>query len=126
MKLGLSDEARNASLRSVSELIDAGGAAGRLELLDSSGKTLSVLRLSFPCASRPVQGVLQFNEIFDDPGARGTGLAEKAEFIDSDGSVVLTCDVSDERGDGIIKMNSNEIAAGGPVRIKSFRLSAPK
>lgn len=124
MKLSLSDAARNAMVEVVSKLIDAGGKAGRIELATKDGALLSVLRFSYPAAGDASNGILQFNPIMDDPAARGSGLATFANVTDSEGVVVFECDVTDPNGDGVIKLNSNEIAAGGPVRITSFKLSA--
>jgi hypothetical protein len=126
MKFILSEDARNASVHAIADLIDSGGGAGRIELMTFSGKILSVLKFSYPSAGPAVGGELQFKSIAEDHSARGDGKAELAQVRNSEGQLVFECDVTDMRGDGVIKLNSNVIAAGGPVRLTSFLLTAPK
>lgn len=126
MKISLSDDARNAMVQAVADMIDAGGKAGRIELSTESGALLSVLKFSYPAAGEASGGTLEFNQIFPDESARGSGVAQIASILDSNGTLVFECDVSDKNGDGFAKLNSNDIRAGGPVYITSFRLSAPK
>lgn len=126
MKLSLSDAGRNAMVEVIARLIDSGGKPGRIELSTSTGALLSVLKFSYPCAGDASKGELKFSPIQDDGSARGSGLAEVAHIIDADGGLVFECDVTDAKGDGVIKLNSNEIRAGGPVRIESFRLGTGK
>lgn len=126
MKISLSNDARNAMVDAVASLIDAGGKAGRIELSTETGALLSVLKFSYPAAGQAASGQLEFNQIFQDASARGSGIAEKAQILDSEGRLVFECDVSDVHGSGVVKLNSNDIRAGGPVFITSFKLSAPR
>lgn len=126
MKLVLSEDARNAMVNTIADLIDAGGRAGRIELSASNGKVLSTLKFSYPCAGSPEDGELMFKPIAEDPAAAQSGFAQVAKVISSDGKLVLECDVTAQVGDGVIRLNSNDIKIGGPVRITSFRISAPE
>jgi hypothetical protein len=126
MNLILAEDARNALVQVIASLVDAGGQPGRIELKTIGGQLLSVLKFQFPSAGDASGGQLQFKQIAEDAAARGSGTAELAQIRDSEGRIVFECDVSDAKGDGVIKLNSNVIAAGGPVRLTSFLLTAPK
>ena len=125
MQINLSDAARNAMLDEVTALIDRERGNGRIELLSSSGLVLASLEFSRPCAPNPANGSVMFNNIAEDPSARATGTAVKARIVDATGGVVFECDVSDTKGDAVIRLNSNRIVAGGPVRIREFVLVMP-
>lgn len=126
MRLDLSADTRNAMVSAVAKMIDSGGKAGRIELCTSSGSLLSTLKFAYPCAETPQDGELMFRTISEDPAARQSGLAKVARVVNSDGWLVMECDVTAQVGDGVVRLNSNDIKAGGPVRLTSFRLSAPK
>jgi hypothetical protein len=125
MQINLSDDARNAMVGEVTTLIDGERGNGRIELLSSSGLVLASLQCSKPCAAPPINGAVTFNAIAEDPSAKASGTAVKARIVDAIGGVVFECDVSDSRGDAVIRLNSNRIVAGGPVRIREFVLVMP-
>jgi len=125
MQINLSDEARNAMVGEVTSLIDGERGKGRIELLSSAGVVLASLECSKPCAQPPVNGAVTFNTIAEEPSARATGTAVKARVVDATGGVVFECDVSDTKGDAVIRLNSNRNVAGGPVRIREFVLVMP-
>ena len=125
MQINLSDEARNAMVGEVTTLIDGDDGNGRIELLSSSGMVLASLQCSKPCAQPPANGSVTFNAISEDPSAKASGTAVKARIVDAAGGVVFECDVSDSKGDAVIRLNSNRIVAGGPVRIREFVLVMP-
>lgn len=125
MQINLSDAARNAMLDEVTSLIDGERGNGRIELLSSSGMVLASLEFSKPCAPDPANGSVRFNDIAEDVSARASGTAVQARIVDAAGGVVFECDVSDAKGDAVIRLNSNRIVAGGPVRIREFVLVMP-
>ena len=125
MQINLSDAARNAMVDEVTSLIDGERGNGRIELLASSGIVLASLECSKPCAAPPVNGTVTFNTIAEDPSAKASGTAVKARIVDAAGGIVFECDVSDSKGDAVIRLNSNRIVAGGPVRIREFVLVMP-
>ena len=121
------ESTRHALLQVVAALIDNGSGPGRLELLSSDRRVLAVMKFSEPSApDRPQAGTLTFGPIQVDPSARASGAATIGRVLDGDGTEILECSVSDENGDGVIKLNSNFIAAGGPVKINDFTLSYPR
>ena len=125
MVFSMNEDARNCLVEVIGALIDAGDEPGRCELLDFQQRTLAVLKFSRPSAGTPRDGTLNFNRMEQDPAARASGLAVMARIVDGDGTEVFRCDVSDERGNGVIKLNSNQITAGGPIRIDTFSISYP-
>jgi hypothetical protein len=125
MQISLSDAARNAMVGEVTTLIDGVDGNGRIELLSSSGIVLASLACSSPCAQSPINGTVTFNTIAEDPSAKASGTAVKARIVDAAGGIVFECDVSDSKGDAVIRLNSNRIVAGGPVRIREFVLVMP-
>ena len=125
MQISLSDAARNAMVGEVTTLIDGVDGNGRIELLSSFGIVLASLACSSPCAQSPINGTVTFNTISEDPSARASGTAVKARIVDAAGGIVFECDVSDTKGDAVIRLNSNRIVAGGPVRIREFVLVMP-
>jgi hypothetical protein len=125
VQINLSDEARNAMVGEVTTLIDGVDGNGRIELLSSSGIVLASLACSNPCAQPPVNGSVTFNTISEDPSAKASGTAVKARIVDAAGGIVFECDVSDSKGDAVIRLNTTRIVAGGPVRIREFVLVMP-
>ena len=125
MQINLSDTARNAMLDEVTSLIDAERGNGKIELLSSSNLVLAQLQFSRPCAPDPMNGAVRFNDIAEDASARATGTVVKARIVDAAGGVVFECDVSDTKGDAVIRLNTTRIVAGGPVRIREFVLVMP-
>lgn len=127
MNLHVFENTQHALLQVIAALIDNGDGAGRIELLSADGRVLSVMRFSEPSApEHPQQSTLTFGPISEDPSARASGRAVLGRILDGDGSQILECDVSDLNGDAVIKLSTNEIVAGGPVRISSFTLSYPR
>jgi hypothetical protein len=125
MQINLSAEARNAVVDTITALVDAAQGSGNIELLSSSDAVLARLRFSSPCSPKGQNGTANFYDIKEDPAANATGTAVKARIVDASGGVVFTCDVSDTKGDAVIRLNSNRIVAGGPVRIREFVLVMP-
>jgi hypothetical protein len=123
--LRLSENASDAVVQVIASLIDAGRGSGIIELLDRNARVLASLRFSRPSSAAPNNGVLKFLPINEDPSAKDSGLAVMARVLDDDRNLVFECDVSDKQGDGVIKLNTNQIVAGGPVRIGSFTLMMP-
>jgi len=125
MQINLSSVARNAVVDTITALVDSERGSGSIELLSSTDMVLAKLQFSNPCSPKGKNGTANFYEIKEDPAARATGTAVRARIVDAGGSVVFTCDVSDENGDAVIRLNSSRIVAGGPVRIREFILVMP-
>ena len=121
MNIELSDTAGNVMLDALSELMDGGS----IELLADTSRVLAVLKLSNPATKEAVGGEIVFNTITEEDSAPAQGNVMSARIVAANGSEILSCDVSAEDGDGVIKLNTTRIFRGGPVRLKSFRLVMP-
>jgi len=121
-KVILADDTRSAMLLAIRDQIDAGNGAGTLTVATDGGEVLGVLSFSKPSAEL-VSNALVFNAIAEDKSARKDGMASQARLADASGNAVMIVDVSDQRGTGVIKFNTTEIKAGGPIRIDALRLS---
>ena len=118
--LNLSEAASNAALDALGEMMNG----GHIELLSGDDKVLATLQLSNPAAYDAANGEIELREIYDGT-ALVRGQATTARVVAADGAEVLLCDVSDESGDGVIKLNTTQIALGSPVRIGHFRIAMP-
>jgi stage V sporulation protein SpoVS len=119
--VNLSEAASNAMLDVLTGLMDGGS----IELHSVAGNVLAVLRLSNPAAADAVGGAIELNQIAEEDAALARGQAATARILALDGNEILNCDVTDESGDGVIRLNTTSIYRGGPVRIRSFTLAMP-
>lgn len=122
MMLRMSRDAQDALVQVIPALIDSGTGKGTIEIMTGSRTLLAKLSFSKPSANAPESGSISFKPIAEDSSARAGGKAAIARIQNSDGELVFECDVSDEKGDGVIRLNTTDIHAGGPVRITSFEL----
>lgn len=125
MIVRLSQPTRNAIVDVIAALIDKSRGNGRIELLSSDRRVLAKLSFSKPCAPDAATGTLRFYDIQEDPSAAANGKAVAARILDGDGQEIFSCDVTDKTGDGTIRLNTNQIVPGGPVRISEFILTMP-
>lgn len=121
-------------LNALRDEMDDGGGAATLSfytapqpanaLTDIAGQTLlATLTFSYPSAAAAQNGVLAFDPITEDSSAAATGKAAWARVTDSDGDVILDCDVSGIAGGATIEINTVDIVKGGPVRCASFTIN---
>lgn len=80
---------------------------------------LGTLTCSDPAATQTA-GVITFAAIAQDGAADASGTAAWAYIKDSTGAIVNAVDVTDNAGDGFIKVNTTTIVAGGPIAITSL------
>jgi hypothetical protein len=80
---------------------------------------LGTLTCSDPAATQSA-GVITFGTITQDSGADASGTAAWAYIKDSTGAIVQAVDVSNAAGDGLIKVNTTTIVAGGPIQLTSL------
>lgn len=125
MIVKLAQITRNAIVDVIAGLIDNSRGNGRIELLTSDKRVLAKLGFSKPCAPDGANGTLRFYDIKEDPAASGQGKAAWARILDGDGREIFACDVSDKAGNGTIRLNTDQIVPGGPVRISEFILTMP-
>lgn len=64
-----------------------------------------------------------FDVIGQDPTADASGTATWARVIYDDGDKAIDVDVTDNAGTGVIKINTVDIVAGGPIQITAFTIT---
>ncbi|MBD9407128.1 hypothetical protein IB236_17420 [Acidovorax sp. ACV02] len=83
---------------------------------------LGTLTCSDPAATQTA-GVIAFGTITQDSGADAGGTAAWAYIKDGSGAIVNAVDVSNAAGDGLIKLNTTTVVAGGPILINSLEFT---
>ena len=130
MIINLSDAAGNVMLDALSGMLDGGS----VDILSDDGVRLAAIKIPDPATSAAKQGEIEFRKtvrtpegvlIFGESSAIMGGKAMRGRLLTASGGEVFTCDVSDEQGDAVIRLNTIEISPNGPVRIKFFRLAMP-
>lgn len=125
---------RNAQAQQVQVQVDAGPAAGTIQLRSgakpatvataASGTLLATVTLADPCAPAASGGVLTFV----DPGAV-TGVAAGdvgwARFLDSTGTAVLDCTVTATGGGGDLTMSTVTVSVGLSIDMGAVTYTAP-
>ncbi len=118
MAVTYSTAAKTARMAAVIAQIDAGAAAGTLEIgTTGMGSVLAILTLADPCGSA-ASGVLTFD--FDpdisDASANASGTAAEARIKDSDGTVIISGLTVGTSGTDIV-LDSVSITAGQTVTL---------
>jgi hypothetical protein len=127
--LAFASAIRNAWLDAITT---AAGASGKLRIYNGSrpatGGTpttlLAELTLNATFAPGASGGVLTLNAITNDSSADAAGTATWFRIVKSDGTThVLDGDLGTSGSD--LNLNTTTIAAGGPVAVSSFTITAP-
>lgn len=118
MAVTYSTAAKTARMAAVIAQIDAGAAAGTLEIgTTGMGSVLAILTLADPCGSA-ASGVLTFD--FDpdisDASTNASGTAAEARIKDSDGTVIISGLTVGTSGTDIV-LDSVSITAGQTVTL---------
>ena len=121
MIVDLSDHAKNAMMNALSSLMDG----GHIEILSDDRRKLAELKLSNTATKGAKGGEIEFNKIQEEDAAIALGRASWARIVDDGGTEIFTCDVGDPQSEAVLKLNTQDIFPGGPVRIKSLRLVMP-
>ncbi|PLX93465.1 MAG: hypothetical protein C0621_07470 [Desulfuromonas sp.] len=126
MALGFPTALRTTRATTLLTAIDAGGAAGVLELYTGARPAtgaaitdqtlLGTLTFSYPCGE-VVDGVLTFDAITQDAEADADGEAAWGRIKTSADAFVMDLDVTDTGGGGDIELNDATISAGGPIAV---------
>ena len=132
--LRLSTSARNAAVKGVTDLIDAGPGAGTISIYSGaqpatpntapSGTLLATVVLGKPAFAAPSTGV----SAGADPAAVNavaTGAAGWCRVADSASNAVLDGDVTASGGGGFMQLSSTALTSGAPVDITSLSLTMP-
>lgn len=124
----------NKALTQYKDDLDAGSGPGTAKIYSgtmpatpetaATGTLLAELVLAKPCGV-VADKKLTFSAITQDLEANNTGYAGYVRLADSDGNVIIDGDVTSTGGTGVLKLNTVNITAMGPVFINSFELSIP-
>ena len=122
MAVVYSTTVKNSRLTVVRDAIDAGSAAGVLEIGTSGmGTVLATISLADPCGSVS-SGVLTFTMPQSDTNADATGTAAEARIKDSNGTVIISGLTVGTSGANI-NLSSVSITAGDTVTLNSAAIT---
>lgn len=132
--LRLATTARNAAATAVVGLLDAGPAAGTIQLRSgsmpatpqtaASGTLLATVTLSDPAGGAPSTGVVTIADPASVTGV-GDGTAGWARFLDSTGAAVMDCDVTATGGGGALTLSTTTISTGVTVDMGAITYTVP-
>lgn len=122
MAIDYSTTVKNSRLTVVRDAIDAGSAAGRLEIgTTGMGTVLATISLADPCGTVSA-GVLTFTTPVSDTNADATGTAAAARIKDSNGATIISGLTVGTSGSDI-NLSSLGITAGDTVSITSATIT---
>jgi len=122
MAVVYSTTVKNSRLTAVRDAIDAGAAAGYLEIgTTGMGTVLATIPLADPSGS-VAAGVLTFSAPVSDANADATGTAAEARIKDSNGNVIVSGLTVGTSGANI-NLSSVGITAGDTVTISSAAIT---
>lgn len=122
MAVVYSTTVKNSRLTVVRDAIDAGSAAGYIEIGTSGmGTVLATINLADPCGSVS-SGVLTFSAPVSDTNADATGTAAEARIKDSNGTVIISGLTVGTSGANI-NLSSLGITAGDTVTLSSATIT---
>lgn len=128
----ISTAARNAACNAVVDLIDAGSAAGYLQIRTGSspgigsaatGTLLATLTFSDPAFGNAATGVATASAITSDTSADADGTAGYARVFDSDNVAIMDLTVGTSGAD--LNLDSTSIVTGGTVSVTSMTVTMP-
>lgn len=105
---------KSAMANAMLSLLDAGLAAGSIELQDAADTLLISVSLEYPCGTVDVNGKLNFTPT-SEAAAVATGTIAKAVFKDSTGATVFTSNVSLKAGDAFVRLDSVAVTEVGQL-----------
>lgn len=119
MAFAYSTALKNARLDAITTKIDAGSAAGKLEIGTAGmATTLATVTLDDPSSTGAVGGVLTFAGFPKTVAATASGTAAEARFRDSDNNNIITGLTVGTSGTDIIVDNTN-VASGQNITINA-------
>lgn len=135
MATRISTGARNAAADAVTTLLDAGAAAGYIEIREgtqpadpqtaASGTLLGTLPLSDPAFGAAATGTATANTITDDSDADASGTAGWFRAYDSDANAVIDGSITGTGGGGDLELDDTNIVAGGVISVDSWTITMP-
>lgn len=135
MATRISTSARNAAASAIAGLLDAGPAAGYIEIRTgsqpatantaASGTLLATLPLSDPAFGAASTGTVTAAAISSDTSADNTGTAGWFRAYDSTGAAVIDGSVTATGGGGDMTLDSVSIVATGTVAVTAWSITMP-
>lgn len=133
MILRFATSLRSAIANAIIAACDAGSGACYIEFYTGAipanlGDTLTTqvklgtLTCSDPSATQ-ASGVITFAAITQDSAADAGGEAAWVYIKDSTGAIVAAGDVTNNAGNGFVKVNTTTVVAGGPISMSSLTIT---
>lgn len=126
---------RNAMANAAVDLIDAGPAAGTVQIRTgaqpasagsaATGTLLGTLTLSDPAFADAVNGTATAGAVTGDSSADATGTAGWFRVLDSTGATVMDGAISEAGGGGEMILDKTAIVAGGTISVTSWTVTQP-
>lgn len=126
---------RNAMANAAVDLIDAGPAAGTVQIRTgaqpasagsaATGTLLGTLTLSDPAFADAVNGTATASAVTGDSSADASGTAGWFRVLDSTGATVLDGSITGTGGGGDMILDSTAIVAGGTISVTSWTVTQP-
>ena len=126
---------RNAMANAAVDLIDAGPAAGTVQIRTgaqpasagsaATGTLLGTLTLSDPAFADAVNGTATAGAVTGDSSADASGTAGWFRVLDSTGATVMDGAISEAGGGGDMILDKTAIVAGGTISVTSWTVTQP-
>lgn len=126
---------RNAMANAAVDLIDAGPAAGTVQIRAgaqpasagsaATGTLLGTLTLSDPAFADAVNGTATAGAVTGDSSADASGTAGWFRVLDSTGATVMDGAISGAGGGGDMILDKTAIVAGGTIAVTSWTVTQP-
>lgn len=135
MTTRLPTNVRNAMANAAVDLIDAGPAAGTVQIRTggqpasagsaATGTLLGTLTLSDPAFADAVNGTATAGAVTGDSSADASGTAGWFRVLDSTGATVMDGAISEAGGGGDMILDKTAIVAGGTISVTSWTVTQP-
>lgn len=135
MTTRLPTNVRNAMANAAVDLIDAGPAAGTVQIRTgaqpasagtaATGTLLGTLTLSDPAFADAVNGTATAGAVTGDSSADASGTAGWFRVLDSTGATVMDGAISEAGGGGELILDKTTIVAGGTISVTSWTVTQP-
>lgn len=126
---------RNAAATAVVGLLDAGAAAGKIEIRSgtqpadpqttATGTVLATVTLSDPAGGAASAGAVTITDPVSVTGV-AAGTATWARFLDSNNNAVIDMDVTATGGGGAITLSTTTISVGVTVDMGTVVITMPQ